>query len=77
MTALPALVYESESAALADVDVINEALGFPNPGGDTWAVPMQRWDGKWWIVDPIYNGKVVAGLLGSQEPDANAWPEVP
>jgi hypothetical protein len=77
MTAVPARVYETEADALTDVATIDAALGYPLPGATTWAEPVQRWDGKWWIVCPCYNGHNIDGLIGTFDPDANAWPEVP
>lgn len=79
MTAVPvpARVYDTEAAALADVAKIDGVLGLPNPGATTWAVPAQRWDGRWFIVCPCYNGYSVDGLTGTFDPDMNSWPEVP
>lgn len=75
MTAFPALVYELETAALADIATIDAHKGYPNAGATTWAAPMKRWDGKWWIADP--QDAAIVGLTGTPDPDANAWPEVP
>jgi hypothetical protein len=74
---IPALVYNNPADASADVAAIDAALGFPNAGADTWYIPEQRWDGMWWIIDPVYDGHPVAGLVGTPDPDVNAWPPVP
>ena len=77
MTAVPARIYDTEADALVDVATIDAFLGFPKPGATTWAVPTQRWDGKWYVVCPCYNGHNVEGLIGEFDADMNLWPEVP
>jgi hypothetical protein len=73
---IAALVYDTQQAAIADVNRIDTALGFPNMGASTWDIPVPRWDGRLWIkCPPGYES--IPDLTGEYDPDFTAWPEVP
>ena len=66
------LVYSSQSAALADISIINAALGYTNANVKTitWSIPLQRLDGNWCFPSPIQG---VQGLSGQSETFQSSW----
>jgi hypothetical protein len=69
-----ALLFNSQSTALAAIDLINTAMGLGPSNGDvtlTWAVPREDAAGRWVVAKP--EDRFLTGVTGYSE-GSPQWP---